>query len=86
MFIISPALVLEHCIEALREYLMCVPDLTLYTYDWIPPRTDPVPNHGVKHACVDWNQLDEWVEERRFSLADQLIRRADGKIVECNQC
>lgn len=58
---------------------MCVPDLTIYTYDWLEGRDDePMPNHYVKHACVDWGELEQWVEKRRFSYADKLIRRSDG--------
>ena len=58
---------------------MCVPDLTIFTHDWVEGRDDePMPNHAVKHACVNWSELEEWVEERRFDLADKMIQRADG--------
>ena len=59
---------------------MCVPDLTIFTHDWVDGRDDePMPNHEVKHACVDWDQLEDWTEKRRFSLSEGLIRRADGE-------
>lgn len=57
---------------------MCAPDLTVYTHDWIANDPEPMPNHAVKRSCVDWKQLEEWTDERRFSLADRLIRRPDG--------
>ena len=57
---------------------MCAPDLTIFTYDWVTGDPEPVPNHTVKHMCVDWNQLEEYVDERQFSSSEELIRRSDG--------
>jgi hypothetical protein len=71
---------LEHCIERLREYLMCRPDMTIFTYDWIEGRDDePMPNHAVQHECVNWDSLKSWINDRKFSIADGLIERADGR-------
>jgi hypothetical protein len=69
----------EHCIEGLRQHVMCQPDLTVWTLDWIPGSPDPVSNHVVDHECVDWNHLEDWVDQRSFSLHENLIRRPDGK-------
>ena len=57
---------------------MCAPDLTIFTYDWVKDDPEPVPNHTVKHMCVDWSQLEDWVDERQFSSSEDLIRRSDG--------
>ena len=62
---------------------MCVPDLTVYTYDWVADDPEPMPNHAVQRMCVDWNQLEEWADEQRFSLSEKLIRRPDGKFSAC---
>ena len=60
---------------------MCRPDLTIFTHDWVEDRdNEPMPNHGVDHTCVDWNSLEQWVGERKFSLAEGLIRRVDGSV------
>jgi len=72
---------IEHCVERIREYLMCRPDLTIFTYNWLEGKDDePMPNHAVQHACVDWNALEEWVDRRKFSLGDGLIERTNGSI------
>ena len=65
--------------EALRKHLMCAPDLTIFTYDWVADDPEPVPNHTVKRMCVDWSQLEDWVDERRFTPSEELVRRSDGE-------
>ena len=57
---------------------MCAPDLTIFTYDWVTDDPEPIPNHTVKHMCVDWSQLEDYVDERQFSSSEELIRRSDG--------
>ena len=57
---------------------MCRPDLTVWTYDWLPGDPDPMPNHAVQHECVDWGRLELWLEHHKFSVADGIIKRPDG--------
>ena len=57
---------------------MCAPDLTIFTYDWVTGDPEPVPNHTVKHMCVDWSQVENYVDERQFSSSEELIRRSDS--------
>ncbi|EDN94567.1 hypothetical protein SS1G_10441 [Sclerotinia sclerotiorum 1980 UF-70] len=54
----------DHCIEYIRENLMCKPDLSLITYN--------------DHECVNWDNIDAWAEEREFDLFRvDLLERPD---------
>lgn len=44
----------QHCIELLRQALMCQPDLTLEVKDEIH---GGVQGFGTEHECKDWSQL-----------------------------
>lgn len=64
---------------------MCRPDLTVFTHDWLPGRDEePMPNHAVKHACINWDNLEAWVGERRFGLGEGLVRRENGSVWPAN--
>ncbi|KAF7905140.1 uncharacterized protein EAF01_005661 [Botrytis porri] len=73
---------IEHCIQTLREHLMCQPDLSIYTYTWRPNSYDPHANDRTKHSCIDWSNFEPWSDQRRFSEYDErgLLRKDDGTI------
>ena len=68
----------DHCIEYLREYLMCKPDLSLVTFHWInqtaqhgdPSARFPTNRDLGLHECADWESLDAWAGNRVFDLYD----------------
>lgn len=75
----------DHCVEYIREALMCQPDLSLVTFRWInntAQHPDDKPgfyptNFDVDvHTCANWKALDSWASERMFNLfeVDQLQR------------
>ncbi|RDA84055.1 hypothetical protein CP532_0777 [Ophiocordyceps camponoti-leonardi (nom. inval.)] len=81
----------DHCIEDIRQSLMCHADLSVVTFDWLPGRRKPWPDFKIEQTCVDWERLDRWAAERSFSIFDQktLVHpqlgisfpSVDGKIV-----
>lgn len=50
----------KHCVEYLRQVLMCTPDLTLEIQD---PVLKAVEGFGVEHTCKDWDDLTTFVTE-----------------------
>jgi hypothetical protein len=50
----------EHCIELLRNALMCRPDLTIEVSD---PTLGGVAGFGTTHICLEWEQLVDWTTE-----------------------
>ncbi|TGO13044.1 hypothetical protein BTUL_0078g00550 [Botrytis tulipae] len=82
-FVTEPGMIypehIEHCIQTLREHLMCQPDLSIYTYTWRPNSYDPHANDRTKHSCIDWSNFEAWSDQRRFSEYDErgLLRKDD---------
>ena len=45
----------EHCIDYIRQNIMCNFDVGLVTYDWVLNHQKPTPNSNAMHKCVDWD-------------------------------
>ncbi|KAM3087045.1 hypothetical protein ACMFMF_000978 [Clarireedia jacksonii] len=69
----------DHCIEYIRENLMCKPDISLITYRWvngtrgnekIGESKAPLPSNKdlSDHECVNWERINSWAEDRAFDL------------------
>lgn len=61
----------DHCLEGLREAVMCNADFFVGTFEWRSNWRRPRPNYIVDHICVDWDSLESWAMERTFSVFDQ---------------
>ena len=51
---------MRHCIDLIRQVLMCKPDLTVEVKD---NKLGGVTGFGMVHECVDWGILTDWVGE-----------------------
>jgi hypothetical protein len=50
----------DHCIEMLRQKLMCTPDLNIYSYHWLDALDHPYTGLHTRHRCIDWDKFFEW--------------------------
>ena len=57
-----------HCIEFLRQSVMCHADTTIEAKD---PRYHGVVGFGIAHSCKNWSQLVQWVNDRNDRKARQ---------------
>ncbi|KAH7123581.1 hypothetical protein B0J11DRAFT_529353 [Dendryphion nanum] len=55
-----------HCLDYLRQSLMCAADTTLEPVD---PVRGGVTGWGVSHTCRSYEDLKTWAESRRASNA-----------------
>ena len=62
---------LEHCIEILRQSVMCRADTTLITFGWGHTVKLPQPDFTLEHTCADWNALDDWARERSIDVFEE---------------
>ncbi|KAG1891070.1 hypothetical protein F4604DRAFT_1704100 [Suillus subluteus] len=70
---------LDHCVEILRQIIMCRSDVTIVTYDWVEGLDDPYPNFNVPHQCRDLEKILDWVDGRRVYVSrSELIRQEDN--------
>lgn len=58
----------EHCIELLRQGVMCRGDTTLVTFHWGATVKLPQPDFTLEHTCVDWDVLMGWASNRAINV------------------
>lgn len=55
-------MVTDHCIDMVRQALMCSGDMGLMTYNWVKDNPVPYPDFDTKHKCRNFSKLLEWGE------------------------
>ncbi|KAG1733895.1 uncharacterized protein EDB91DRAFT_1238504 [Suillus paluster] len=69
---------LDHCIEMLRQNIMCRGDVAMLTYDWVEGSLDPLPNFNVPHQCRNFEKILDWVDEHRVIVpTSEMVRLED---------
>ncbi|KAK4225628.1 hypothetical protein QBC38DRAFT_482361 [Podospora fimiseda] len=56
----------EHCLDYLRQYVMCNADTTLITMHWLEKHKKPAARDLGEHQCVVWNDIDQWMAKHSF--------------------
>ncbi|TLS29005.1 hypothetical protein PpBr36_02070 [Pyricularia pennisetigena] len=59
---------IDHCIDELRQAIMCRADVTVLTSDWVDWHTKPWLNFNVHHECVDWDSIFRWSKDNWFDI------------------
>ncbi|KAJ5202485.1 hypothetical protein N7449_004564 [Penicillium cf. viridicatum] len=52
----------DHCIDMLRQYLMCVGDVGIVTMNWVE-KFGIYPDFSTQHKCRKFNKIVEWADE-----------------------
>ena len=58
-----------HCLDMLRQAIMCQGDTTPLTMTWDTKLQLAVANWTTPHECISWNKLDDWAEERHVDMS-----------------
>lgn len=53
----------DHCIEMLRQNIMCNADVGIIPHHWIKQSPDPFANFNTWHKCRDIGSVERWIEE-----------------------
>ncbi|KUL86572.1 hypothetical protein ZTR_04224 [Talaromyces verruculosus] len=56
---------LDHCIEMLRQVIMCNTDINLIPTQWVHGRDRPYPNFNTKHVCRNYEAILQWSIEHQ---------------------
>ncbi|KAH9238240.1 hypothetical protein K456DRAFT_1826991, partial [Colletotrichum gloeosporioides 23] len=59
---------IDHCIDELRQAVMCRADVTVLTSDWIDWHPKPWLNFNVEHECVNWDNVFQWSKEHWYDI------------------
>ena len=65
--------VVDHCIDILRQSLMCTADAGVFSYVWVDRYPKPFPDFSVQHKCRNFDAVLGWAEENQVTnveLAD----------------
>jgi hypothetical protein len=54
----------EHCVDVIRNRLMCTSDSQLVTFRWVEGVSGPYPYFNTEHTCRSYEELLEWDRER----------------------
>ena len=62
----------SHCLDSLRQIIMCRADTELVTFEYVSeerfPNPRPNPNFLVERKCRNWDDIVEWVEGHRGDM------------------
>ncbi|KAF1734601.1 hypothetical protein CRV24_006143 [Beauveria bassiana] len=64
---------IDHCLDSLRQYVMCNADVVLQTFDWLPNFHRPWPNFRIVHECANWDAIQDWATEHSFDGFDEKL-------------
>ncbi|KAI1266570.1 hypothetical protein F5Y18DRAFT_381936 [Xylariaceae sp. FL1019] len=64
----------DHCLDLIRQALMCRADTSLMTFHWEAGSREPMLKlESPEHDCVDWEDLMQKPESRRVSDAEMAM-------------
>ncbi|KAI1822698.1 hypothetical protein F4861DRAFT_377593 [Xylaria intraflava] len=63
----------EHCVDYIRQSLMCQFDTGIIPYNWVLDHQNPTPNANTHHKCVDWPALQEWLGKRAVEVPENFV-------------
>lgn len=68
---------IEHCVDDLRQGLMCSANITPVPWRWIEDNNASKAVSDLVHTCRDWNKIAEWARERTIKTFDPKIHIMD---------
>ncbi|KAF2962758.1 hypothetical protein GQX73_g10816 [Xylaria multiplex] len=63
----------EHCVDYIRQSIMCQFDTGLVTYDWVLQHQNPTPNSNAMHKCVNWNAVQKWLQQKAVHIPEGFV-------------
>ena len=72
----------DHCVEVLRQRLMCNPDLNIYSYHWVSRHQKVWGNLFTSHRCVNWDHFHGWAQDNLVPFSPPLTRPEGAEVWE----
>ncbi|KAM3073411.1 hypothetical protein ACMFMG_004690 [Clarireedia jacksonii] len=76
----------DHCIDILRQNIMCNANMEMLTYNWRHTQHNPFPDIGANKLCRDFDALLRWQEEVELkdepAKWEKIVRPADAVLLE----
>ncbi|GJJ13520.1 hypothetical protein Clacol_007774 [Clathrus columnatus] len=78
---ISVRVQVEHCLDMLRQAIMCSPDTAPVVWQWSESLAQNVMTWDVAHTCVKFDKLQEWARERVVHQFDAYARIEGNPVI-----
>ncbi|KXL47457.1 hypothetical protein M433DRAFT_77003, partial [Acidomyces richmondensis BFW] len=59
----------DHCIDILRQVLMCQADISVVTMNWVTFMEHPTPDFSTNHICRDFQRIQRWNDDHALPWA-----------------
>lgn len=70
----------DHCIDQMRQSLMCTVDVTPIPYQWYEKYHAYMPATGIVHQCRDFEKVQEWASHRVVGEAWDIEKKLDDPL------
>jgi len=70
---------LDHCIEIIRQVIMCNSDPRLITFHWVKDNPVAYPDFNTWHQCRDVDATLEWAERNAWYL-EHTVKKKGGEV------
>jgi len=71
---------LDHCIEIIRQNLMCSADTGIISYDWVSGWEVPFPDFNTYHKCRNFDAILDWTTNHRIRIPQDHVGRLGDEI------
>lgn len=61
---------IDHCIDSIRQTLMCSADVSPIVFNWDPSVNYSRPISTIYHTCRDFEALRQWTEDHQVKNFD----------------
>ncbi|KAJ3556366.1 hypothetical protein NM688_g2066 [Phlebia brevispora] len=55
-----------HCLDILRQGIMCAADISPIVYDWDEERQKTIPMLSIGHSCRKWDNIVDWARDHQL--------------------
>ncbi|KAK4863215.1 hypothetical protein LT330_001993 [Penicillium expansum] len=62
--------VLGHCVDIVRQSVMCRANTAIVTYSWIKESRIPKTDFHAYSQCVDWDKFESWADNHTVNILE----------------
>lgn len=59
---------IDHCIDALRQHLMCNVDVSPINWRWVEKDHKAYEIAQIAHSCKNWDAIRDWALDNRLTV------------------
>jgi hypothetical protein len=64
----------DHCLDSIRQSIMCHGDVATVYWQWMPVRRQPLPRLEITHTCRDFEAIKEWAKNHRLKGDETILQ------------